>query len=629
MKLQKFLNEYEWDYASAYARDKKNRTEPLKGKTVVIAGDGESTLVRGIVYSFLAVNELRDTEMKIIFLPYEGGEDSLYEELESGREDFSKSSLEELKEADYLICAGYCCSPLPEKGTDYLRRQISAVFQKSAELSGLCKFLFLSDYRIFGKSEIPMTMYEYEMGKVNFASAGAMEQMQMQMLEMLCSCYMKQNEILYTILRTPMVYGPCIEVCDNPAYQAAKMTAEGEQAALPADRSVYSFLYVSDMMRSIFHVLFLEEGRGKVFHVPCAEEGVTGEELVCLMHKNFGNLCKITGVCDKFRREDQQESYGLVMGGTKLENCGFHSKISLEDGLTLLTRSLMKEKDRGILDHAYHGKLDIIQKILLAYLMEVDRICKKYKIQYFLAGGTLLGAVRHHGFIPWDDDADVMMLREDYDRFLAVAQQELPQGVFLQTEKTDPEHHQPFTKIRIDNTLFATEFSSRFKKMHNGIFIDVLAHDKTADSSLGQKIHLFTTLLSRSMVFNKWKGAPVPGNPILSTVATAVKNILPMKVLEWIMQRNFLWFRNSRSRYLYDGMGMNVRRGAFPKKWLDEAVEMEFEGYKFPVPKEYDAYLTWLYGDYMQMIPVSERRTSHSMVLTDLGEYLDFYDLEG
>lgn len=628
MKLQKFLNEYEWDYASAYAREKKNRTEPLKGKTVVIAGDGESTLVRGIVYSFLAVNELRDTGMKVVFLPYERGKDSLYEELEKGREDFSKSSLEELKEADYLICAGYCCSPLPDKGPSDLHRQISAVFQKSAELLGLCKFLFLSDYRVFGNAEIPMTMYEYEMGRVDFADARAMEQMQMQMLETLCSCYMKQNEILYSILRMPMVYGPRIQVCDNPAYQAAKMTAEGETGALAAGR-MYSFLYVSDMMRSIFYGLLLEGDRGKVFHVPCFQEAVTGEELVCLMHKAFRGQCRISGVCSGAEKEGHEERYGLSMGGTKLENCGFHSKVSLEDGMILLTRSLMKEERTGILDHAYHGKLKAVQEILLAYLLEVDRICRKYKIRYFLAGGTLLGAVRHHGFIPWDDDADIMMLREDYDRFLEVAQQELPQGVFLQTEKTDPEHHQPFTKIRMDNTLFATEFSSRFKKMHNGIFVDVLAHDKTADSRLGQKVHLFTTLLTRSMVFNKWKGAAVPGNVILSAAATAVKHILPMRTLEWIMKKNFLWFQNSRSRYLYDGMGMNVRRGAFPKKWLDETVELEFEGYKFPVPKEYDAYLTWLYGDYMQMIPVSERRTSHAMVLTDLGEYLNFHNLEG
>ena len=71
-------------------------------------------------------------------------------------------------------------------------------------------------------------------------------------------------------------------------------------------------------------------------------------------------------------------------------------------------------------------------------------------------------------------------------------------------------------------------------------------------------------------------------------------------------------------------MGRNLKRGAFPAEWLEEAVYVDFEEYQFPVPKEYDKYLTWLYGDYMQMIPVSSRRTSHSIVLTDLGEYSDY-----
>lgn len=97
-----------------------------------------------------------------------------------------------------------------------------------------------------------------------------------------------------------------------------------------------------------------------------------------------------------------------------------------------------------------------------------------------------------------------------------------------------------------------------------------------------------------------------------------------MRFALWAQNFCLTFFKNKKSDYLYDGMGRNLKRGAFPAKWLEEAVYVDFEGYKFPVPKEYDKYLTYLYGDYMQMIPVSQRRTSHSIVLMDLGEYGDY-----
>ena len=268
-----------------------------------------------------------------------------------------------------------------------------------------------------------------------------------------------------------------------------------------------------------------------------------------------------------------------------------------------------------------------VQEILLGYLLEIDRICRKYDIRYFLAGGTLLGAIRHHGFIPWDDDADVMMLREDYDRFMQVVQKELPENIFVQVPETEKGNHNPFTKLRINDTMFATEFTGHFMDMHNGIFFDVLAHDQTGNHRWSQKLHLMLTMLSRSIVFNKWGNTDIKsgGNhPVICRIVDHVKYLIPMPFAEWAQKKALTFFQNRNTDYLYDGMGRNLKRGAFPKSWLMETVYVDFEGYKFPVPKEYDQYLTWLYGDYMQMIPVSARRTSHSIVLTDLGAYGDF-----
>ena len=164
--------------------------------------------------------------------------------------------------------------------------------------------------------------------------------------------------------------------------------------------------------------------------------------------------------------------------------------------------------------------------------------------------------------------------------------------------------------------------------MHNGIFVDIVCHDKTANSKIMQKLHIFMTLLTRSMVFNKWKGTPMNyggKHKIICKIATFLKNVLPMRFLEKIQDKVISFYKNSnKSKYLYDGMGRNLRRGVFPSYYLEEVELIDFAGKKLPVPKEYDKYLTYLYGDYMKMIPVSERRTSHSIALIDLGKYIDY-----
>ncbi len=265
------------------------------------------------------------------------------------------------------------------------------------------------------------------------------------------------------------------------------------------------------------------------------------------------------------------------------------------------------------------GKLKLLQKLLLATLLELDRVCRENDIKYFLGGGTLLGAIRHHGFIPWDDDVDVMMLREDYEKFLRVADGALSEKLFLQRP-----NYNPYTRVRVNGTVFASEFMARFPDIHSGIFLDIFAHDRTAAHPWSQKLHRMVTKVTRSIVFNKWGNTDVKGDgshPAIRWIVSRIKNVIPMKTAIRMRDRTLVLFQNRDTGYLYDGMGQNMARGAFPESWLDEAVYVDFEGYSLPVPKKYDAYLTWLYGDYMRMPPEEQRHPSHESVKQDFGEY--------
>ncbi len=274
---------------------------------------------------------------------------------------------------------------------------------------------------------------------------------------------------------------------------------------------------------------------------------------------------------------------------------------------------------KAMLETIDSEKLKILQTVLLGMLLEVDRICRKHEIRYFLGGGTLLGAIRHHGFIPWDDDADIMMEREDYERFQQAAAKELPAKLYLQL----PDYN-PYTRIRVRDTVFASEFMMRHAQEHNGIFLDIFAHDRTGAHPWSQKLHRMATKASRSIVFNKWGDTEIQGDgshPVLCWAGSRMKKIIPMKQALRLREKTLVFFRNRKTGYLYDGMGQNMARGAFPASWLNETVEAEFEGYLLPVPKAYDQYLTWLYGDYRTLPPLNERRAGHETVKVDFGVY--------
>lgn len=271
-------------------------------------------------------------------------------------------------------------------------------------------------------------------------------------------------------------------------------------------------------------------------------------------------------------------------------------------------------------------ELKHIQRIELKLLIRFDEYCRTHQIQYFLGGGTLLGAVRHNGFIPWDDDVDVMMTRENYDKLCSLWEQEFDDGIyFFQTSHTDPSYHDHMAKLRLKNTLYETYNNLKFPQMQKGFFVDIFPHDKTVESNFVQHLHIFFTKLARSMILHKWFNTPMQyygRHKVACKIMTGFIRLVPISFLEWIHYKVTTLFDNKPRKYLHDGYGEHIDHGAFDKTILDESILIEFEGYKFPVPKRYDEYLIFSYGrSYMKLPPAEEQVPHHCIANIDFGKY--------
>ncbi len=605
--LRDRLNEFQLDWAQAAIRTGFVNEEDIRGKKILLIGE-EGSLTDAVAWSFEAWNDNYKSNVGVEYMSMDG----TVRHCAGPR--FSP------EEASYVILMGYCCREVSftvEEEIEYLARYQEVV---QAAVGYACEKIFLlSDGRVYGRLAHGFAASEYEAGRTDPCEAGFEAQYFLQALESIMISCAREAGIVYQILRTGLILGAYIDVMDHDAYRLARMVAEGKEATLDFSAEQNSYVSIHDVL-SAMHFMLASCPHHKIFNVVGKDSNASTSEMVTKLYRNFPDQCRI----GLQWREGSDDGRELLINSQLLIRNLCVPKVTLEDGLIMLVKSMQKQEGIFIFDNTYLGKLTAVQQLLLGYLLEIDRICKKHGIKYFLAGGTLLGAIRHHGFIPWDDDADVMMLREDYDRFMEIVQEEVPDNIFLQIPSTEKGNHNAFAKLRINNTMFSTLFTAKFLDMHNGIFFDILSHDKTANHKWSQKLHLYGTILGRTLVFRKWGNSDIISggkHPHVCAVLNRIKQLVPMSWAEWLQRRMLRMFQHRKSEYLYDGMGRNLKRGPFPKAWLDEVAYVDFEGYQFPVPKEYDKYLKWLYGDYMQMLPVSERRTSHSIVVTDLGEY--------
>lgn len=241
----------------------------------------------------------------------------------------------------------------------------------------------------------------------------------------------------------------------------------------------------------------------------------------------------------------------------------------------------------------------------------LDNICKKYDINYWLDSGTLLGAIRHKGFIPWDDDVDVCMLPDDFKKFKEVVNLELPERLFLQTKDSDPTMMQDFAKIRDKNSFFV-EFGDDFSKSYNkGIFIDIFEMKEYPKLPL-KIMSFFARKISKSNSVLKSKKY-ITFHTIIETPYFFLTLCLLSPMWKFL---SLLFGKYYISYGLYD----NVGGWFFLKEDIFPLSQVEFEGRNFFVPHNWDNYLKILYGEYMEL-PPENNRVSHALYIhTNLNE---------
>lgn len=258
-------------------------------------------------------------------------------------------------------------------------------------------------------------------------------------------------------------------------------------------------------------------------------------------------------------------------------------------------------------------QLKVLQQTELEIFKEFVSVCETLGIRYYLLAGTLLGAVRHQGFIPWDDDIDVGILREDYERFLAQAGKLLPSHLFLQTYKTDKGYHQPFAKIRNSNTAFI-ELSVKDNPMNHGVFIDIFPLDrcnlevrKSFAYRLKERIY---SMRASSLMRNYKLDAK-------RRLIRAVCMLICPSAHKAVEKLDKLHRSMPDGKMLVNFSGVYGEREIAPAEWYGAGVKIEFEGITVTVPKEYDKLLRQIYGDYMTPPPPEKRVTTHQTCIID------------
>ena len=260
-----------------------------------------------------------------------------------------------------------------------------------------------------------------------------------------------------------------------------------------------------------------------------------------------------------------------------------------------------------------------IQLIELEMLKEVDLLCRRNNINYIIDSGTLLGAVRHGGFIPWDDDIDIRMLRDDYDKFCKLCKYQLDKKYFLQTHETDEGYRWRYARILKRDTIFLRKDHEELKSK-NGIFIDIFPSDNLPDGYFELKFCTSLSWLCRKMLYSEVGRVHASG--VLNRLGFAFLDSFPKK-----------WAHKLFDYIVTKSKGLNTQKVrcfawgskdetiGLKKEWIENTCDIKFEGIVVKAPINYHEVLVHYYGEnYMTPPPKEKQKPGHIATYISFGE---------
>lgn len=257
--------------------------------------------------------------------------------------------------------------------------------------------------------------------------------------------------------------------------------------------------------------------------------------------------------------------------------------------------------------------LNEIKKIELNVLIEVAKLCEEQGFRYYLAGGTLIGAIRHHGFIPWDDDIDIVMPRLDYNKFISYCKNH-ETSFDLFAHEINEQHFRLFAKACSKETIVEEDYGM-LDYYPTGVWVDVFPFDGLGNSYEGAKKiikrymrqqHLLTVSLWKKFINGK---RSVFLEPFRFAFYLMGKFVNKKKLIQKI-ENKYVSIDFDKSKYCAAVCGTYGIKEIVERKFFDDSIDVEFEGHLFKAPAGYDGYLTSIYGDYMQL-PPKEKQVGH------------------
>lgn len=273
-----------------------------------------------------------------------------------------------------------------------------------------------------------------------------------------------------------------------------------------------------------------------------------------------------------------------------------------------------------------------IQKKILEIFIEIDKVCTANNLRYYAIGGTCLGAVRHQGFIPWDDDMDIAMPREDYERFKKTASKQLPSHLKIYDAADGGHFSCKFMKVHNIRTTFIEKGMLEYPDRYSGVYVDIMPLDGIPNDVWNRKIYFFQLSILWKLDWHR----KLEYNQKLDLERNAAK-VFIWRIIYFFIKRYpidyfYMKYVNLQKKYAYNASkslcytwSWRASKVVFPKEDFDDYILLPFENVKMRCPAGYDNFLKTLFGDYMKLPPKDKQNSRHEVDILDLERPFTYY----